>query len=525
MPLWTPNDLPSGHLSGWYKADSLKQADGSSVSSWSDSSGNSNTLTQGTVAAQPAFIKNAIYSRPIVRFDKDVSPGDNVLNADLGGDFEPGTGDFYIAMVAKFPTSNATQFLMNKAASGTQGLNVFIPTNNSFVFRPGTHGSVTNSLGQANVTDNEFHMYVCRRSTQGATSHVLTGKFDGSDFSATSPQKRNDSDVNNDADFRIGSSSTGGLDTDMDLAEALIAVGTLTDADMERITGYFAHKYDLTANLPSDHPYKSLPPTVSIPTVTWIGGGNQADITDPDNWSDGLEPNANKRCVIADRSDSITFGNLVCKELCVLEGFTGNIGTTSSALNVTADNVVIKAPLAQTYLDLDVDDTTYLENAGLGCKLEGESLKLHYSSPTKATLEMDSLSQVNVEGAGRLATLHLDKGVVINVGPYGSVKINGDVTTMNVSGGKVFCGDHEINTINLNGGHVAYGGDTLTTLNIYAGEFDLGGNENTQVDITNLNLYGGFVDLQNAISAAEVTSLKTFGNGRIRLPLGTTTVS
>jgi hypothetical protein len=53
----------------------------------------------------------------------------------------------------------------------------------------------------------------------------------------------------------------------------------------------------------------------------------------------------------------------------------------------------------------------------------------------------------------------------------------------------------------------------------------LGGNENTQVNITNLNLYGGFVDLQNAISAAEVTSLKTFGDGRIRLPLGTTTVS
>ena len=96
---------------------------------------------------------------------------------------------------------------------------------------------------------------------------------------------------------------------------------------------------------------------------------------------------------------------------------------------------------------------------------------------------------------------------------------------MNVSGGKVFCGDHVVNTFNINGGHVAYGGDTLTTINIYAGEFDLGGNENTQVNITNLNLYGGFVDLQNAISAAEVTSLKTFGDGRIRLPLGTTTIS
>jgi len=519
MPLWTPNDLPSGHLSGWYKADIIKGvADGANLSSWSDSSGNSNTLTQSTVAAQPAFIKNGIYSRPLVRFDKDVFPGDNMLDADLGGDFEPGTGDFYIAMVAKF-TSSGTQFVMTKATSGTRGLNLFISGSN-LIFRPQTLGITTNNINQNSAVDSEFHTIVCRRVTG-----VLGSAFDGSAFTTDDGSKINNGDLNNDANFNIGSTSTQGLDADMDLAEALIAVGTLTDADMERITGYLAHKYDLTANLPSDHPYKSLPPTVSIPTVTWIGGGNPADITDPDNWSDGLEPNADKRCVIADRADSITTGNLECKELCVLEGFTGNIGTTSSALNVTADNVVIKAPLAQTYLDLDVDDTTYLENAGLGCKLEGDSLKLHYSSPTKATLEMDSLSQVNVEGAGRLATLHLDKGVVINVGPYGSVKINGDVTTVNVSGGKVFCADHEINTINLNGGHVAYGGSDLTTLNIYAGEFDLGGNENTQVDITNLNLYGGFVDLQNAISAAEVTSLKTFGNGRIRLPLGTTTIS
>jgi len=519
MPLWTPNDLPSGHLSGWYKADIIKGvADGANLSSWNDSSGNSNTLTQSTVAAQPAFIKNAIYSRPLVRFDKDAFPGDNMLNADLGGDFEPGTGDFYIALVAKFPTGTGTQFVMTKASSGTQGLNLYL-TNGTLLFRPQTVGVTTNNIQQTSAADGEFHTVVCRRSTG-----VLGSAFDGSAFSTDNGTKINNGNMDNDANFNIASTSTGGLDADMDLAEALIAVGTLTDADMERITGYLAHKYDLTANLPSDHPYKSLPPTVSIPTVTWIGGGNPADITDPDNWSDGLEPNADKRCVIADRADSITTGNLVCKELCVLEGFTGNIGTTSSALNVTVDNLVIKAPLAQTYLDVDAD-TAFLENAGLGCKLEGEITTLHYSSPTKATLEMDTLVTVNVEGAGRLATLHLDKGVGINVGPYGSVKINGDVTTVNVSGGKVFCGDHVVNTFNINGGHVAYGGDTLTTLNIYAGEFDLGGNENTQVNITNLNLYGGFVDLQNAISAAEVTSLKTFGNGRIRLPLGTTTIS
>ena len=245
LPAWTPSRLGSA-VKGWYKADAISSlSDGDEVSSWVDSSGNGNTLTNSQSGASPSYQTNELNGLPIVRFDKDPDNGDNMLNADLGGDFEPGQGDFFLAMVAKFPTSGVTQFVMTKAASGTQGLNVFIPTNNSFVFRPGTHGSVTNNLGQATVTDNQFHIFVCRRRSEGETTHVLTGKFDGSDFTTTTPQKRNDSDMNNDADFRIGSSSTGGLDADMDLAEALIGVGTLSDDDMQRLTGYLAHKWGL----------------------------------------------------------------------------------------------------------------------------------------------------------------------------------------------------------------------------------------------------------------------------------------
>ena len=510
MPLWTPSDLGTGILTAWYKADSIKQADGSAVASWVDSSGNSNTVAQGVGVRQPTLQTNELHGRNIIRFD---GTNDILTDGDIA-DLDVGTGDIWMACVFKSTDNSAVQFIFEK---GNNQFGLVATSVGILQARMGGNSNVPQQ-SSGNWSRTEFLMVTASR-----VSSTCNGFLNGSDMTTTGTT--NTGSINNSNFLDIGAGSVGGQPMLGDIAEILIGGATLTSSDRQDIEGYLAHKWGMTANLPSDHPYKSLPPTVVIPTVTWIGGGNPADITDPDNWSDGLEPNADKRCVIADRADSITTGNLVCKELCVLEGFTGNIGTTSSALNVTADNVVIKAPLAQTYLDLDVDDTTYLENAGLGCKLEGDSLKLHYSSPTKATLEMDSLSEVNVEGAGRLATLHLDKGLQINVGPYGSVKINGDVTTVNVSGGKVFCGDHVVNTFNINGGHVAYGGDTLTTLNIYAGEFDLGGNENTQVNITNLNLYGGFVDLQNAISAAEVTSLKTFGNGRIRLPLGTTTIS
>ncbi len=55
-------------LLGWYKADSINQANGSAVSSWADLSGNNNHATQATVAAQPTYATSAVGGQPAVRF-------------------------------------------------------------------------------------------------------------------------------------------------------------------------------------------------------------------------------------------------------------------------------------------------------------------------------------------------------------------------------------------------------------------------------------------------------------------------
>jgi hypothetical protein len=92
----------------------------------------------------------------------------------------------------------------------------------------------------------------------------LGSEYDGSAFSTDDGSKVNDGNLNNDNSFNVGSSSTGGLDTDMDLAEMLIAVGTLTNDNLQRITGYLAHKYGLETNLPADHPYRHIQPIIKI---------------------------------------------------------------------------------------------------------------------------------------------------------------------------------------------------------------------------------------------------------------------
>ena len=47
-----------------------------------------------------------------------------------------------------------------------------------------------------------------------------------------------------------------------EIAEILVLPAKATVDTRQRIEGYLAHKWGLTANLPADHPYKSAAPTV-----------------------------------------------------------------------------------------------------------------------------------------------------------------------------------------------------------------------------------------------------------------------
>ena len=46
-----------------------------------------------------------------------------------------------------------------------------------------------------------------------------------------------------------------------ELAELIFFNKVVGETERQKLEGYFAHKYSLTANLPSDHPYKSTVPT------------------------------------------------------------------------------------------------------------------------------------------------------------------------------------------------------------------------------------------------------------------------
>ncbi len=75
----TPGDGPGGvgttdgtsQLELWVKADALGQANGTPVSSWSDSSGNTRPLAQANAAVKPVFMTGVLNGQPVVRFTAD----------------------------------------------------------------------------------------------------------------------------------------------------------------------------------------------------------------------------------------------------------------------------------------------------------------------------------------------------------------------------------------------------------------------------------------------------------------------
>ena len=524
---WTPEELSSQTV-GWYKADIITgKSDGDEVDSWADSSGESNTLTQTQSGADPIYKTNIINSLPALRFDKDAAPGDNLLSADLGGDFEPGTGDFFIAMVMKLPSATSTQFLMAKAASGVQGLNVFVTTNGTLTFRPGTTGGTAQSITQTGTIDSQFHIYVCRR-----VSSTITGHFDGAAFSTDDGTKVNNSDMNNDANFRLGSSSTGGLDADMDLSEAMIATGTLSDDNRDKLTGYLAWKYGLQGNLPSDHPYRFSKP--KIDPIRWVGG-RDGNLAVAFNWSGGVVPTATDKVLFNSGDVDITSGSLTAGSVFITEGYTGSIGTSSSPRTFTADQVVIGSSRSNINIQLASNTKAFVTASENGVKLTGTSENIFIRSKEPTTLEIDTSATTRIDvrhpsGNGGLCSHTSGVPFSTTIGHGGkmnrSVGANGD--TLEVTGNGTFRQtDLVMPEFTQRGGVVTFNGTSIdgAVSDLIGGTFNIERTTQPTIEMEAIDVYpGGLMDLTGPTSgqvdfgASKV--LRSVGGSRLKLGQG-----
>ena len=250
MALWTPA-LVSTAL--WLDADDSGTItlDGSAVTEWRDKSGNSRHVAQGTPANRPAYSSTGFNSKGALTFDGS----NDFLSAASGITSGTYTGRFEVFYVATREGNGGT-IITERAASNvgtSQWINIssvyYISSDGATAPSNHTIGStVYNSLASGGGIVYHGHQPGVRDVLwlNGAAQTVAAGTA---------------SNITGSAGFRVGSreGSAGGI-WNGKMCEVLVLLSAPSTDTRQKVEGYLAHKWGLTAGLPSDHPYKTDAP-------------------------------------------------------------------------------------------------------------------------------------------------------------------------------------------------------------------------------------------------------------------------
>lgn len=115
----------------WYDANDIAQANNTTVASWTNKGGNTNSLTQGTAANRPTFLTNQVNGFPLVRFDGTNDYFDLSNNTDLnsGGPYSSRT---FITMIRTGANVTTRQMIYEEGGTG-RGMNIYIFNGNLYI--------------------------------------------------------------------------------------------------------------------------------------------------------------------------------------------------------------------------------------------------------------------------------------------------------------------------------------------------------------------------------------------------------
>jgi hypothetical protein len=242
-PVWSPASLSTALWVDAADASTIIET-GGAVSQWSDKSGNNRHATQTTTDKMPLRSVTGLNNRPSINFD---GTNDN-LNLPTGFLFN--TTAVSVAFVLLGPARVNTAIFGSR--DDVRGL--------EFTFQgSGTRAQVNDST--------RFTSNLWRTDSQPAitifqsNSTVSAGWKDGSTVVASNSAGMPALNYNGIYAFGQYASNYGSFFCNMRLSEFIISTSTWTTDQRQRVEGYLAHRWGLTANLPSDHPYKTVGPT------------------------------------------------------------------------------------------------------------------------------------------------------------------------------------------------------------------------------------------------------------------------
>ena len=229
---------------------------GTGVSQWRDKSGNTLDLTPtglgGGAPTKPAYTPNALGGKPVITFTNTT----DILSRGTGLD-----GLSTVTIISVFRIVAAAGNDDIPMAAG--GLNV--GQVRGFYRGPGS--SVMTFLGYGNEftstlswdVGGSHHIFgVMNTALSNASNNVQTHR-DGVVEIGSSPSAL----LVTSAGFAVGNIKGGDTTshpTNMEAAEIVVLASAASTDTRQKLEGYLAHKWGLGANLPNDHPYKTVGP-------------------------------------------------------------------------------------------------------------------------------------------------------------------------------------------------------------------------------------------------------------------------
>jgi hypothetical protein len=245
---------------------------GGLVSQVNDKSGNGRTFT-ASGGARPTYTANALNGKAELTFGGSQwltsssaastwSFLHNATGSSVFGMWKPGTTSdpnavYGFAGTCAGSSSNVGVFLSyddRVSISRNNKLNVFVSNN--------AGGTPIDAPSADNfVTPNAYQTvgYVLNPSASASTRSSI--RVNGGTASETNTQTATPTDVAPTFTLQIGALGNNVAPLTGGLTELVIVSGIASTDTRQRIEGYLAWKWGLTANLPAGHPYKTVGPT------------------------------------------------------------------------------------------------------------------------------------------------------------------------------------------------------------------------------------------------------------------------
>jgi len=206
----------------------------------------------------------------------------NSVDLTTAAGFEPSMSSLYFNSLDAIDYSqHGNRYLHNTTATSTNPINVFsvlkCTTDQRTTFAGVNSIASTNNRSMLYGVNNGTHFIAASANTDVYINGINTG-FSNVYASLLTPAIVNfeQNNTSNDVGFGPGKfHNTTGRCWRGVIGEVVVLNTTLTSADRSKIEGYLAHKWGISANLPSSHTYKNAKPIiggVTLPNWTVTSG-------------------------------------------------------------------------------------------------------------------------------------------------------------------------------------------------------------------------------------------------------------